>query len=164
MDQNTLHYCYDEHMATNQQTKINKTCCHNIASLSCHNFQRLVKIYYLSLDFLKTRQSALIRKIKLLTFNFITTTLLDVLDKNRYQQNTYLLYLSIDHLVRLSWKMLTYDKLANSRLSQQNSSSKLFWLKNLWVDNIQSPAYHKKLAKPTKNNQPIVIKRFNLKF
>ena len=36
MDQNTLHYCYDEHMATNQQTKINKTCCHNIASLSCH--------------------------------------------------------------------------------------------------------------------------------
>ena len=29
----------------------------------------------------------LIRKTKLLTFSFITATLLDVLDKNRYQHN-----------------------------------------------------------------------------
>ena len=52
-----------------------------------HHFQRLVKIYYLSLDFLKGWQSVLIRKIKLLTFSFTTTTLLDVLDKSRYQHN-----------------------------------------------------------------------------
>ena len=53
-----------------------------------HDFQRLVKNYYLSLDFLKAWQIVLIRKIKLFTFSFITTTLFDVLDKNRYQHNT----------------------------------------------------------------------------
>ena len=72
MDQNTLHCCYDEYVAINQQT----------------HFQRLVKIYYLSLNFLKAWQSVLIRKIKLLNFSFITTTLLDFLDKNSYQHNT----------------------------------------------------------------------------
>ena len=53
-----------------------------------HHFQRLVKIYYFPLDFLKAWQSVLIRKIKLLTFSFITTTFLDILDKNRYQHKT----------------------------------------------------------------------------
>ena len=61
--------------------------------------------------------------------------------------------------------MSTYDNLVNSRLSQGNPSSKMFWLKNLWVDKIQFPAYHKKLEHIKKhiiNNQPIVIKKFNL--
>ena len=46
-----------------------------------HYFQRFVKIYCLLLDFLKACQSVLIRKMRLLTFSFITNTLLDVLDK-----------------------------------------------------------------------------------
>ena len=53
-----------------------------------HHFQMLVKIYYLLLDFLKAEQSVLIIKIFFLTFRFITTTLLDVLDKNRYPHST----------------------------------------------------------------------------
>ena len=49
-----------------------------------HCFQRLVKTYYLLLDFLKASQNILIRNIRFLTFSFITTTLLDVLDKRKY--------------------------------------------------------------------------------
>ena len=49
-----------------------------------HHFQWHVKIYYLPLDFLKALQSVLIRRIKLFTFSFIATTLLDVLNKNIY--------------------------------------------------------------------------------
>ena len=49
-----------------------------------HCFQRLVKTYYLLLDFLKAAQNILIRNIRFLTFSFITTTLLDVLDKRKY--------------------------------------------------------------------------------
>ena len=60
-----------------------------------HHFQRLIKICYLSLDFLKVWQSVLIRKLELLTFSFITTTLLDVLDKNRYQHNLSLHILAL---------------------------------------------------------------------
>ena len=52
-----------------------------------HYFQRLVKSYYLLLDFLKACQDVLIRKIRSLTFSFISTTLLDVLDKNKYEHN-----------------------------------------------------------------------------
>ena len=52
-----------------------------------HYFQRLVKSYYLLLDFLKACQNVLIRKIRSLTFSFISTTLLDVLDKNKYEHN-----------------------------------------------------------------------------
>ena len=49
----------------------------------CHvTLQILVKTYYLLLDFLKACQSVLIRKKRFLTFSFITTTLLDILDKN----------------------------------------------------------------------------------
>ena len=51
-------------------------------------FQNLVKTYYLLLDYLKARQSVLIRKTRFLTLSFITTTLSDVLDKNRYQHKT----------------------------------------------------------------------------
>ena len=40
--------------------------------------------------------------------------------------------------------MSTFDNLTSSTLSQRNPLSKLFRLKNLWVDNIQFPAYHKK--------------------
>ena len=36
MVQNTLHCCYDEYVATSQQTQINKTCCRDFASLPCH--------------------------------------------------------------------------------------------------------------------------------
>ena len=49
-----------------------------------HCFQRLVKTYYLLLDFLKASQNILIRNIRFLTFSFITTTLLNVLDKRKY--------------------------------------------------------------------------------
>ena len=35
-------------------------------------------------------QSVFIKNIRFLTFNFITTTLLDVLDKNRHQHISYL--------------------------------------------------------------------------
>ena len=55
-------------------------------------------------------------------------------------------------------KMLTNDNVANSRLSQENPSSKLFW-----VDNIQFPAHYKKSAK-TNKRQYILTKKFNLKF
>ena len=63
-------------------------------------FQRIAKIYYLSLDFLKAWQSVLIRKIKLLTFTFITTTLLDVLVKT----NTNITHLSL-HILALTIKV-----------------------------------------------------------
>ena len=53
-----------------------------------HCFGRLSKAYYLLLDVLKACQSVLIGKVRSLTFISITTTLLDVLGKNRYQYNT----------------------------------------------------------------------------
>ena len=60
--------------------------------------QRLAKIYYLPLDFLMACQSASIRKTRILTFSFITTNILDVLDKSRYQDNTSLsTYRGLDH-------------------------------------------------------------------
>ena len=98
----------------------NKTCCCDFASLKLsHYIQRLVKNYNLLLYFLKAWQSLLIRNIKFLTFSFVTKTLHDVLDKVRYQNNiNWPTNLSNDLWVRLSWKMLTHDNLANPRLSQ----------------------------------------------
>ena len=58
IDQNTLHCSYGEYVTTNEQT-----CCPDFASLPCP-LKRLVKIYYLLLDFLKACQSVLIRKVK----------------------------------------------------------------------------------------------------
>ena len=52
-----------------------------------HCFQRFVKNYYLVLDFFKPLQNVLIRNIRFLTLSFITTTLYDVLNKNKYQNN-----------------------------------------------------------------------------
>ena len=119
-----------------------------IPTMSRH-FQSLSK--FVICHWISLRLDKVSRIEKLLTFSFITTTFLDVLDKKRYQHNkSQYTYLSIDHWGRLSWRMSTYDNLANSRLSQRNSSSKLFWLKNLWVDNIQLPAYHTKLTKTNK--------------
>ena len=63
-----------------------------------HYIQRLVKNYYLLLDFLKACQSVLIRNIGFFTFSFITTTLHDVLNKKRYQNNAFMsTNLSVDH-------------------------------------------------------------------
>ena len=59
--------------------------------------------------------------------------------------------------------MLRYDNLANPGLSQGNPSSKLLWLTNLWVDNIQFPAYHEKPVK-TNDKQSIIAKKFILTF
>ena len=91
-------------------------CIHALS----HYFQTFVKTYYLLLDFFKACQSDLIKNIKpwicnsitstlenmiFLAFSFITATIHDVLDKNKYQQNTFLsTYFSVDHWVRLSWK------------------------------------------------------------
>lgn len=98
-------------------------------------FQKLAKTCYLLLDFFKTCQSVSIRNINFLNFNFITTILPDILDKNRYQNNTsWSRYLSVDHWPRLSWKMLTYDNLTIVGLSQGNLPSKLFWLKKYYSD------------------------------
>ena len=52
-----------------------------------HCFQRLVKNYYLVLDFFMPLQNVLIRNIRFLTLSLITTTLYDVLNKNKYQNN-----------------------------------------------------------------------------
>ena len=51
--------------------------------------------------------------------------------------------------------MLTYDNLTNLGLSQRNSLSKLFWLTNFCVDNIQLSAHHKMSVKTKKNNAPL---------
>ena len=53
-----------------------------------HCFQRLVETNYLWLYFLKACQSVSFENIRYLTFSFMTTTLDDVLDKNRYQHKT----------------------------------------------------------------------------
>ena len=125
-------------------------------------FQRLVKTFYLWLDFFKACQSVLIRRIRFLTFSFISTTFLDVSDKSRYQHNTsYSTYFSIDHWLRLSWQMLTYKNLANRGLSQGNPSSKLIWLEISRLDKIQFPAHHK-ISEKTSKNQSIRTKKFNL--
>ena len=41
MDENTLHCCYDEYVATNQQTQINKICCRDFASLHVTSFSEV---------------------------------------------------------------------------------------------------------------------------
>ena len=120
--------------------------------------QRLFKNNYLSLDFLRV----LIREVRFSTFSFITIALLDVLDK----KDTKITHLCL-HILAFTpevddpEKCLTYDTLANTRLSQGNPSSKLFWLKFFWVDDIQFPAHHKKSAK-TNKNQLIVTKKLIL--
>ena len=76
--------------------------------------QRLVKIYYLSLDFLTSYQSVSIRKTRFLTFSFITSNNLDVLDKSRYQDNTSLsTYPGLDH-----WGWRSYDNPSSKPLSK----------------------------------------------
>ena len=88
MNQNALHYCYGYYVTVNRQTYI-KTCLRDFVSLPISQcFQKLVKTHLLLLDCLKACQSALIRNIRFFTFSFITTTLPDVLNKNRYQYNT----------------------------------------------------------------------------
>ena len=72
-------------------------------------------------------------------------------------------YFSVDHWVRPSWKMLTYDNLANPGLSQGNTLSKLFWLTNFWVDNFQFSSHHKASVK-TNKNQYVITKKFYLIF
>ena len=57
--------------------------------------------------------------------------------------------------------MLTYDNLANPKLSQGNPSSKLFFLINFLICNYQFPAHHEKLIK-TNKYQYIITKKFNL--
>lgn len=135
----------------------NKTCCCDFASLKMSNsFQRLVKNYNLLLHFLKAWQSLLIRNIKFLTFSFVTNTLHDVLDKAGYQNNiNWSTNLTNDHWVRLAWKMLTHDNIANP------DYHKLFWLANFWVDNIHFPAHHKRSVK-TNKNQPIITTKVYL--
>ena len=78
MDQNTLHCGYGNYATTNQQTYINKRCCRDFVSLPCHIILKV--LFYF--------QSVLITEIRFLTFSFLTTALLDVLDKSRYQHNT----------------------------------------------------------------------------
>ena len=72
----------------NQQKKIkNMLARFWIPSIS-HSSQRLVKTCFL-LDYSKACQIILIRNMRFLTFSFMTTTLHDVLKKNRYQHNIY---------------------------------------------------------------------------
>ena len=91
-------------------------------------------------------------------FSFITTTLHDAVDKNRQINITHILPLTIE-----SWKTLIYDNLANPESSHDNSSSKVFWLTNFWVNNIHFIAHHKKPVK-TNKNQSIMSKKFNVIF
>ena len=55
--------------------------------LILHCFETLVKTCYLLLNLLKAYQFVLIENIRFLRFSFITSTLRDVLYKNRYQHN-----------------------------------------------------------------------------
>ena len=59
-------------------------------------------------------------------------------------------------------RCLTHDNLANLGLSQQNPSSKLFWLNFVWVNDVQFPAHHKKSAK-TNKNQTVASKKLKTK-
>ena len=60
--------------------------------------------------------------------------------------------------------MLTYDTLANPRLSQKSASSKPFWLTKFWVPKIEFPAHQKKEVKKNKKHQSVISKRFDLMF
>ena len=51
-------------------------------------FQRLAKTFFFLFDFPKACQSVLNRNVRLFTFNFISTTLHDVSDEDRYQHIT----------------------------------------------------------------------------
>ena len=62
---------------------------HDFVSLTCHiAFKDLPKLFFFLFDFPKARQSVLNRNVRLFTFNFISTTLHDVWDENRYQHIT----------------------------------------------------------------------------
>ena len=102
---------------------------------------------------LEAHQYALIRNIRFLIFGLITTTFHDVLEKNKYQHDTYKsTHLGVDNWLRLSWKMLAYYNLTVTVWSQENPLSKLLLLKIFWVDNNQFPAKHKKSVRKLKFN------------
>ena len=126
-----------------------------------HCFQRFSKTYYFLLDFLMSFQSVLIRNIRFLVqiLRFITTTLHDGLDKNRYQLNiSWSIYFGVDHRFRLFWKMWSYYNLTKPGVPQGNPSSELFWTRNICEDNIQFPVHHKKLVKTNKHQSIITMK------
>ena len=143
---------------------IKKIYCRHFANLPCHtgfkDLSKLIICYWIFI--LLSLLNILIRYITFLTFSFITTTLHDLWDKNRYQLNTpWSTYLSGNHWFRLSWGMLADYNLANPGLSQRNPSSKLFWFPNFWVDNIQFPSHHK-ISVKTNKNPSTITKKFNL--
>ena len=125
-----------------------------------HCFQRFCKTYYFLLDFLMSFQSVLIRNIRFLVqiLRFITITLHDGLDKNRYQLNiSWSVYFGVDHRFRLFWKMWSYN-LTKPGVPLENPSSELFRTINFCEDNIQFPAHHKKLVKTNKHQSIITMK------
>ena len=104
--------------------------------------------------------NVLIRNIRFLVqiLRFITTTLHDGLDKNRYQLNiSWSIYFGVDHRFRLFWKMWSYN-LTKPGVPLGNPSSELFWTRNFCEDNIQFPAHHKKLVKTNKHQSIITMK------
>ena len=121
---------------------------------------RLVKAYYIFLDFSKASQSVLIRNIRLSTFSFITTTLHDVIDKiniSVVHLSLHILALTIGfHCPERFCHMITLLMLDYHRVT----FIKPFWLKNLWVDIIQFPTHPKKSVK-TNNNQYFITKKLN---
>ena len=91
-------------------------------------------------------------------FSFITTTFHDLLDKpdiNKTDPSLHILALTIEFDYPERCKHLS-----NPELSQVDPSSKLFWLTNIWVANMQFLSHHKKTVK-TNQNQSIITRKFN---